>query len=189
MAEASIARTPVAAHVKTRDQILACLKAGVHTIEHGYEMDETCFAAMKETNAVWVPTLAAVRTIYGAQDARYVAIKKTFKAAVDAGVTIAAGGDTGVFAHGDNALEMECMVDAGMSVEQALRAATRHGFYACGGQNATGRQFGALREGYAGDITAVRGALTKEAFGKTMRNVVFVAKDGEVVLDRLSRPR
>jgi imidazolonepropionase-like amidohydrolase len=48
----------------------------------------------------------------------------TFKQALDAGVTICFGGDVGVFSHGDNAREMEMMVDYGMKPLDVLRSAT-----------------------------------------------------------------
>ena len=47
-----------------------------------------------------------------------------FKQALDAGVTIASGSDVGVFAHGDNAKEIELMVAWGMPIVDALRSAT-----------------------------------------------------------------
>src|SRR6478609_6963972 len=50
--------------------------------------------------------------------------KVVFKQALDAGITIASGSDVGVFAHGDNAKEIELMVAWGMPIVDALRSAT-----------------------------------------------------------------
>ena len=50
--------------------------------------------------------------------------RASVRAALDAGVTICSGSDVGVFAHGDNARELELLVDYGMKPAQALRSAT-----------------------------------------------------------------
>src|SRR5437773_198534 len=47
-----------------------------------------------------------------------------FREALESGVTIICGSDAGVFAHGDQARELELMVDYGMKPLQALQSAT-----------------------------------------------------------------
>jgi imidazolonepropionase-like amidohydrolase len=84
------------------------------------------------------------------------------------------GGDVGVFAHGDNALEMELMVEYGMKPIQVLQAATS--------VNAKAFQLddllGSLKTGLKADLLIVEGDPSKDI--KALRKVKFVMKDGVV---------
>ena len=86
---------------------------------------------MKEKNVALCPTLAAGDAIQqyrgwkkgvDTEPQSIVNKKKSFQLALNAGVTICMGGDVGVFAHGDNAREMEMMVDYGMKAIDVLRS-------------------------------------------------------------------
>ena len=77
--------------------------------------------------------------------------RASFKAARAANVTICAGGDVGVFAHGENVRELELMQDAGMPAREVLMAVT----------SVNARAFriddrvGAIRAGLIADLVAV----------------------------------
>jgi len=88
---------------------------------------------MVEHSVVWYPTLGAVEAISGYNgwrkgidpDPERIARKKEiFRQALAMGVSIGMGGDVGVYPHGENAWEMELMVEYGMSELNVLKAAT-----------------------------------------------------------------
>jgi imidazolonepropionase-like amidohydrolase len=177
--EARLADLPSAAHAGTKTGILAAVRAGATTIEHGYHADDECFEAMRDKGCILVPTLAICEIIHAA---RFDAILKQAKRAFDLGVKMACGGDTGTFPHGENAREMELMIQAGIPVEDVLAFGTLGGWEACGGLQ-TDRKFGSFDVGAQADIIALssdprtdRGALRKVEF--VMKNAKVYKRDG-----------
>ena len=88
---------------------------------------------MKKKNVALCPTLAAGDAIHQYRGWRkgidpepqgIISKKKSFQLALKSGVIICMGGDVGVFAHGDNAREMELMVEYGMKPLDVLKSAT-----------------------------------------------------------------
>jgi imidazolonepropionase-like amidohydrolase len=123
----------VAVHSTTEEGMRRSILAGVTTIEHGDHGTAEIFRMMKEKNIALCPTLAAGEAIeeyHGwkkgtfPEPKRIIEKRKSFKAALDAGVTICMGGDVGVYTHGDNAREMEDMVEYGMKPIDVLRSST-----------------------------------------------------------------
>lgn len=183
----------VAAHAHGKEGARRAILAGVDTIEHGTFMDEETFALMKKRGTVYVPTLTAgvhvsemakidgyypeiVRPKARAIGAR---IRETFAAAYRAGVPIAFGTDAGVFPHGENAREFELMVQGGMPMSEALRAATLTAARVLGLE----REIGSIAPGKIADLVAVQGDPLADP-GR-MRQVVLVMKQGRI--ERLER--
>lgn len=180
--EARSAGLPVAAHASTDEAIRRAVAAGVKTIEHGYEASRETLVLMGEKRVVLCPTLGASEAIarysgwkHGQPEpARVRRARAMFQRALGSGVTIACGSDVGVFAHGDNARELELMVDYGMTPVQALRAATSVAAEVLG----KGGDLGRIRAGFVADLVAFeRDPLASIV---ALRKPVFVMKGGRV---------
>jgi imidazolonepropionase-like amidohydrolase len=176
----------VAAHAVTSEGVRRSVLAGVATIEHGYEASEEALALMREHGVALCPTLAAAEAyaryrgwVPGTPDPpRVKQTKEMFTRALASGVTIACGSDVGVFAHGENAREIELMVEYGMSPAAAVKAATITAADVLGRSEDLGR----VAKGYLADVVAVGGNPIEDI--SALRSVVVVIKDGSVILDR-----
>jgi imidazolonepropionase-like amidohydrolase len=175
------AGVPVAVHSTTPEGMRRAILAGVDTVEHGDGGTPEVFKLMAEHHVVLCPTLAAgdATAQYGGwhkgqgpEPAGIARKRASFKAALDAGVTIMSGSDVGVFAHGDNAREVEMLVDYGMPAVNALKAAT-----SVAGQ-VLHMDIGQVKAGMLADLIAVDGDPTKEI--AAIRRVKMVMKGGTV---------
>jgi imidazolonepropionase-like amidohydrolase len=178
---AKSAGVPVSVHASTAEGMRRAVLGGAETIEHGDDGTPEVFKLMAEHGVALCPTLAA-----GDANAQYGGWKKgqqpeppgiarkraTFKAALDAGVTILSGSDVGVFPHGENAREIEIMVAYGMRPVDALKSAT----------SIAGKvlhmNIGRVQQGMFADLIAVDGDPAKDI--TALRRVRFVMKAGTV---------
>ena len=129
-----------AAHAQGTEGVRNAVECGVESIEHGIYLDESVMEKMKRRGTFLVPTLVApilgqrlaeqqpgillpeaVRKAIEVQEAH----RQSFRMAVESGVRIAMGSDTGVGPHGTNVEELRLMVENGMTPMEAIVASTK----------------------------------------------------------------
>lgn len=173
---------PTVVHASTKEGMRRAILAGVETIEHGDQGDDEIFKLMKEKGIAFCPTLAAGDAILqyngwkkgiDPDPKRILEKKASFKSAIDAGVTILAGGDVGVFEHGTNAHELELMVDYGLSNDAVLKSVT-----SVNAKTFHLTSLGEIKPGFLADLIAVKGNPSKNI--SDLRKVSFVMKDGVI---------
>jgi imidazolonepropionase-like amidohydrolase len=163
---AGLAERAVAAHCHGKPGIMAALRAGVRTIEHGTYLDDECCDAMRETGAILVPTRTiiedmlafraavppyAMAKLDGIADIHAQAVARAY----EHGVTIAMGTDIALSgadmpnAWGQNGSEPGHLVKLGLSPLEAIEAATATGPLTLGPQ---APRSGQLLEGYDADV-------------------------------------
>jgi imidazolonepropionase-like amidohydrolase len=170
------------------------IEAGVDSIEHGCYLDEEpeLLDEMARRGIFFVPTFAVYdfhrksalphirERAHHLREHHVESLRRAFAA----GVKIAAGTDAGGHGHPSNALEIECLVKAGLTPLQALQAAT--GWAAeCLGRE---RDLGTVEKGKLADLIVVAGdPLSDVTILQNPERIALVLKDGKIAANRLAK--
>jgi imidazolonepropionase-like amidohydrolase len=136
--EATAAGISVMAHAQGAPGIKAAVRAGIRSIDHGIYLDDEAIEMMLERGTWLVPTLVAPQGVLDAVAAGAAipaaSVRKAtevidihraaVRRAIEAGVKVAMGTDSGVTPHGQNLRELALMVECGMTPLQAMLAST-----------------------------------------------------------------
>jgi len=184
--EATVAGMFVMAHAQGADGIKNAVRAGIRSIDHGIYLDDEAIELMRRNGTWFVPTLVAPQGVLDAVDAgvslppevvdkaRMVLEihRAAFRRAVEAGVRIAMGTDSGVTPHGRNLRELELMAAGGMAPGAVLEATTRSAAQLLGVDD----RLGTIESGKLADLVVVAG--DPYEFGGLAERVEQVWKDG-----------
>ena len=185
---ARAAGVPVVAHAASDEGMARAIEAGVETIEHGDQGTLETYRRMARAGIAICPTLAIVEAIsrYRGWDGNAetaperIAVKREqMRRILEAKTPLCNGSDAGGFTHGDNAWELELMVDYGASPLQALTAATSDNARFLHRET----EIGTIAPGLIADLVAVPGnPLTTIS---VLRNPAFIMQSGAI---RMSPP-
>ncbi len=170
----------VAAHAHGTEAIIASVKAGVASIEHGSMLTDEAIGLMKEKGTYLVPTAYVVETIDKESlsptiraKAEYIEpiMREGHRRAIREGVKMAFGTDAAAVPHGKNAKEFALLVELGMSPIDAIRTATINAADLLG----LGDR-GVIEAGRLADLVAVPGDPLEDI--RLLEDVRFVMKGG-----------
>ena len=172
------------------------IEVGVDSIEHGCYLDEDpeLLPMMAEKGIYFVPTFT-VYAFHRERSAPHVQARgralqshhvNSLRRALEVGVKVVAGTDAGGHEHGNNAQELQCLVEAGMSPMQALQAATADAA-ACLGLE---QDVGTVAAGKVADLVVVQGdPLQDITLLQNPQRIALVLQAGRICIDRRGSER
>jgi len=177
----------VAVHAHGANGIKVALKAGVDTIEHASLIDQEgldlakkngAFLSMDIYNTEYTQSEGPKRgelEEFLRKDREVAQLQRdNFRKAVQMGIKLTMGTDTGVHPHKDAPKQLAYMVQYGMTPMQAIQAATKVGAEALGIEQTAGQ----VAPGYSADIVAVTRNPLDDIH--SLDNIEFVMKQGTV---------
>ena len=186
------------AHAQGTQGIKNALLAGVVSIEHGIYLDDETIQLMLQKDAYLVPTLVApldviefsqnhpdlLSPMIAAKASAVIeAHRLSFRHALEAGVKIAMGSDSGISRHGENGRELQLMVENGMTPMQAIQASTCHASRLL----RLDKQLGTLEKGKLADVILVNADVLQNISAiANPANVQLVLKEGQIVKNQLN---
>jgi imidazolonepropionase-like amidohydrolase len=187
----------LAVHSYGPDGARDAVRAGADSVEHATDMDDATIQEMVKRGTFYVPTIDHNRYYLengdkigyapGYKERLQAFIPRNVESArkaFKAGVKIAMGSDAIYTMFGENTRELGWFVKAGMTPEQALRAATSRAAELLGKE----KELGTVAPGYSADLVAVEGDPLAD-ISVAINHVVWVMKDGAIVADRASASR
>lgn len=169
-----------------------CVEAGVGSVEHGCYLadDPDLLKMMADNNTFFTPTwevyefhsTISAPHVKARAEALFHTHRDSLHKAVEAGAKITAGTDAGGFVHGDNAREIELMVERGLSPMQAIQTATGWAAECIG----LGKETGTVEKGKQADLLAVAGdPLKSVSVLRDKEAIKLVMKGGVAYVDKL----
>jgi imidazolonepropionase-like amidohydrolase len=188
VAEARNAGIPVAVHAYGDDGIVAAVRAGVSSIEHGVYLTDATLELMKEKNVFFVPTISAFhlqgQTESNVSDTNALAarrqdmalsVRDAARRAYKMGLRVIAGTDGG----GSIGNEITELVGIGMTPMEAIQAATSRSAEALG----ISKRTGSIQPGLEADLIVLKENPLEDI--KAVSNVVLVINDGRIIANHL----
>jgi imidazolonepropionase-like amidohydrolase len=189
----------VAVHATAPEAVKWAVKAGAHSIEHGYILDEEAVQLMVQHGVYYVPTLAlshltsdqaatpfencychahVLPEVFRDRANRFApGHEEAFGLALQAGVKIASGSDQGPPQEAA-LLEIELLSRCGLGPHGAIVAATRTAAEVCQAQD----RLGSVEVGKLADLIAVAANPLEDIHN--LRRLQLVLKGGQVVVDK-----
>jgi len=183
----------VAGHCHGAIGVKEGVKAGLDTVDYGTMLDEEAIDLLGERGVYLIPTLVAGHNIVSNGAAAGIAPhvvrkaeqigdwhRRSVRMAHEGGVKIAFGTDCGTLFNraGENAAELELMVQQGIAPSEALESVTRVAAEALG----LADELGTLEAGKAADLVVIDGdPLANIALMRDPERIVWVFKGGEAV--------